>query len=201
VPGGSALDSGSRSGIHPNGLVKPNRWQLTGTVGIRMTPPNQWVGHRQSDSVTYGAVMSDEEPGSNTVLLETANPFDLSPDELLDLAESLAAQVPTASFEVGYEDQHGAGGPWAQVLYVWIHIEFARQVGYDVMVDVCKDWLQEKFQLAHGKRRPKVLNIIDRDTGLTVLSVRVDDEDSDYRVEVVEAIPRKRPRGRHRRGE
>jgi len=134
-----------------------------------------------------------------TILLEPANPFDLSEDDLGALAERITAALPELNVEVAYEDQFGAGGPWWQVLHLWVAITFAEAVGYGTLVDICKEWLREQFRSIHGRKRSKLLVVHELETGKEILSVRLDSEAGEYLVQVVEDVPRKRPRGRHRR--
>jgi hypothetical protein len=135
-----------------------------------------------------------------TVLLEPANPFDLTREDLAPLVERITTTLPDLKVEVAYDDQFGAGGPWWQVLHLWVAVTFAEAVGYGTLVDICKEWLREQFQTIHGRKRGKLLVVHELETGREILSIRLDTEADEYVVQVVEDIPRKRPRGRHRRG-
>ena len=133
------------------------------------------------------------------VLLEPANPFDLSEDDLETLIERITVALPDLKVEVAYEDQFGAGGPWWQVLHLWVAVTFAEAVGYGTLIDVCKEWLRQQFRSIHGRKRSKLLVVHELETGREILKVRLDSEAGEYLVQVVEDVPRKRPRGRHRR--
>jgi hypothetical protein len=83
---------------------------------------------------------------------------------------------------VAYEDQFGAGGPWWQVLHLWVAITFAEAVGYGTLVDICKEWLREQFRSIHGRKRSKLLVVHELETGKEILSVRLDSEAGEYLV-------------------
>ena len=137
--------------------------------------------------------------GDITVLLEPANPFDLSEEDLATLVERITTALPDLKVEIAYDDQFGAGGPWWQVLHLWVAVTFAEAVGYGTLVDICKEWLREQFRTIHGRKRGKLLVVHELESGKEILSVRLDTKADEYVVQVVEDIPRKRPRGRHRR--
>jgi hypothetical protein len=134
-----------------------------------------------------------------TVLLEPANPFDLSEEDLAPLVERITTALPDLKVEVAYDDQFGAGGPWWQVLHLWVAVTFAEAVGYGTLVDICKEWLREQFRAIHGRKRGKLLVVHELETGREILSVRLDSEADEYVVQVINEVPRKRPKGRHRR--
>jgi hypothetical protein len=119
---------------------------------------------------------------ATTILLEPANPFDLSEEDLGSLAERITAALPELDVEVAYEDQFGAGGPWWQVLHLWVAITFAEAVGYGTLVDICKEWLREQFRSIHGRKRSKLLVVHELETGKEILSVRLDSEAGEYLV-------------------
>lgn len=144
-------------------------------------------------------VVEDNEVDDTTVLLEPANPFDLSEEDLAPLVAKIASTLPALKVRVAYEDQFGAGGPWWQVMHLWVAVTFVGGVGYAALVDICKDWLREQFRTIHGRKRSKLLVVHELESGREILSVRLDSEADEYVVQVVNDVPRKRPRGRHRR--
>jgi hypothetical protein len=149
-----------------------------------------------------GGYMGDVEADAvddPTVLLEPANPFDLSEEDLAALAATITTALPELKVEVAYDDQFGAGGPWWQVLHLWVAVTFAEAVGYDTLVEICKDWLREQFRTIHGRKRNKLLVVHELESGKEILKVRLDGKADEYVVQILEDVPRKRPRGRHRR--
>lgn len=143
-------------------------------------------------------VASEEQP--MTVLLETINPQDLTPDDLQVLADQLGENVAECGFEVAYEEQHGAGVTWHEVLRIWVP-EFAslRDNTYSAILGMCVAYMRQRFKRKRGGRRPKSIIVHDAKTGKEIASYVISDETSEPIGQVLEVIPRRRPKGRHRK--
>jgi hypothetical protein len=140
----------------------------------------------------------------NTVLLETSNPLDVTPQDLYDLADLLETVVPRASVEIGYEDQYGAGVTGHEVLYFWIpNAEALRDGLYVAMITATLGWLRGRFKRKHSESRGKTLTVYDTSTGKPLQTWVLRESESEPVKQEPEPmrrpLPMRRPRGRHRR--
>jgi len=143
--------------------------------------------------------MSEEPEARQEILLETINPSDLTPDDLWDLAESLASKVPDFQFVPAYEDQHGAGVSWHEVLRIWVENEDVIKGGiFGVILEHVYDAMRDRFKRPDGKKRPKSIIVSSKESRQEILNVTIDAPDSQpVEVEVnirMRVIPPKRPR-------
>jgi hypothetical protein len=141
---------------------------------------------------------------SNSVLLESNNPLDVTPEDLDDLAELLEAAEPESSVEIGYEDQYGAGVTGHEVLYFWIpNAEALRDGLYVGMITATLAWLRGRFKRKYSERRTKTLTVYDASTGKPLRAYVLKESESEPIVQEPDPLrrplPTRRPRGRHRR--
>lgn len=140
---------------------------------------------------------------SNSVLLESNNPLDVTPEDLDDLAELLEAAEPESSVEIGYEGQYGAGVTGHEVLYFWIpNAEALRDGLYVGMITATLAWLRGRFKRKHSERRTKILTVYDASTGKPLRTYVLKESESEPIVQEPDPLrrplPTRRPRGRHR---
>lgn len=100
--------------------------------------------------------------------LETINPLDMTHEDLESIARAVTA-VTNVPVEVAYEDQHGAGVTWHEVLYVWLpSADFAKDAIWDRVLDVVVDKMRDRFRRRGNDRRPKSVLVREQGTGRVV---------------------------------
>lgn len=101
------------------------------------------------------------------VTLETSNPLDVTPEDLEAICEALAQQLPEIEFQVAYEDQHGAGVTWFEVVHIFVpDVENLRDNVYSMIIGVVAESMRRRFLTkTHGKSRPRSFTIYDENTG------------------------------------
>jgi hypothetical protein len=133
------------------------------------------------------------------VLLETINPLDMTPPELWQLADLLTTSTDGVKFEVAYEDQHGAGVSWHEVLHLWLPShEFLKNDAWAIVIGMVVENLRSRFKRAHNSKRPKTLIVHSTETGKELLHITIDTEQAELREEPPGELKRKVPPGRHR---
>ena len=134
------------------------------------------------------------------ILLETINPRDLTPDDLDELASDLQDLAAEYEYEVAYEDQHGSGVTWHEVLRIWVPEAAALRDGlYVVIIGACTKFMRDRFKKKWGKKRPKSIIVHDGKTGEEIASWVIKDELSEPEEKTPEKLIRRKPKGRHRR--
>lgn len=134
------------------------------------------------------------------VLMETINPLDLTPADLQGFIDTLSRELPQLTFQVAYEDQHGAGVSWHEVLRIWLpNANFIKDAIYTPIITESFKTMRERFQRKHGSRRPKSIVVHDLQTGKELASYVILDAEAEPQSQELETVPRKVPRGRHRR--
>ena len=130
--------------------------------------------------------MTDHAEVEGMLILETINPNDMTEDDLIELGEALAkgTELPIA---IGYEDQHGAGVTWHEVLQVWLFLS-----------GVIFENLRRRFHRLGNDRRPKSLIIRDLETGEVLKAYVIETEDADPKEVEPDQSPRRRPRLRRK---
>ncbi len=89
------------------------------------------------------------------VLLETANPNDLTPQELHRLAREMEEGADGVKVDVAYEEQLGAGVTFIDVLHFWLpDAEFFRDLAYDYLIIKATEFMQARRQRKHASGRP-----------------------------------------------
>ena len=142
--------------------------------------------------------MSQNRP---VILLETINPLDLTPEDLAELAVKLKDTASQYDYEVAYEDQHGSGVTWHEVLRIWVPNAAAIRDGvYVFLVGESINFMRKRFKRKGGKRRPKSIIVHDAETGEEIASWIIQDELAEAEETTPEKhILRRKPKGRHRR--
>ena len=134
-----------------------------------------------------------------TILLETINSDDLTPEELEELADILSEQLPGFEIEIGFDEQYGAGVTWHEVLRVWLPDPTSlKDDVYAVLLGACFEYMRSRFSRKHGGRRPKTIVIHDR-SGREIDSFTITESEGDPKKQPPKELVRKQPTGRHRR--
>lgn len=121
--------------------------------------------HRQVRESEGGVAVDGR---SDEIFLETINPFDLTPDDLVAIGEAISNATGIVA-NPAYEDQHGAGVSWYEVLYVWLpSADFVKDAAWDRVLDVVLDKMRERFRRRGNERRPKSVVIREQGTGRLV---------------------------------
>jgi hypothetical protein len=137
---------------------------------------------------------------SHQLLLETINPMDMTPDELFDLADRINGHEADLSAVVGYEDQHGSGTTWNEVLHVWLpNADLIKTVAWTIVLTEIVDFLKKRFKRKGGANRPKRIIVHDPD-GNVIEELLITEVDSEpIPQEVKQDRKRRRPAPRHRK--
>ena len=134
-----------------------------------------------------------------TILLETINPADLTPDDLEELASVLTEQLPGFDYEIASEEQHGAGVTWHEVLRVWLpDVTSLKDDAYGALLGTCFAYMRSRFARKHGSRRPKSI-ILHDESGREIASYTITKSTGEPQEKEPDKKVRKRPRGRHRK--
>lgn len=124
--------------------------------------------------------MSAPASDQNVILLETINPFDLTIKELWDLANELHARIPEFYFAPAYEEQHGAGVTWHEVLRVWVeNRDILEGATFEVALSLIIEAMRKRFKKKHGTRRPKSIIVNDKSSGKELKSYVLKGPDSE----------------------
>jgi hypothetical protein len=105
--------------------------------------------------------MADPAETQSMLILETINPKDMTEEDLIELGDALSrgTELPIS---IGYEDQHGAGVTWHEVLQVWLpSAEFFKEQVWLFLSGVIFENLRRRFNRPGNDRRPKSLIIRD----------------------------------------
>src|ERR1700678_3765637 len=95
------------------------------------------------------------------LLIEPINSFELPPDELVGLANELAALVPEHSVAIGYEDEEGAGVTWVLLLHMFLpSAEFLKDAAYTTACGQVISYFKERRKRPHqqGRKHPLVVH-------------------------------------------
>jgi hypothetical protein len=139
-----------------------------------------------------------------TILLDPANPYDYDAGELEQLARDLEAEVPGMAAVPVRRPEVGAGGPFMEVLHVWLDLNrYASENPLDVAAagwligQLGKRWLRDRESHPPPERpRPRVFNLYNEDDEL-VRSVVIDLPDGEpveQTVEPCKSAPHARPK-------
>jgi hypothetical protein len=116
----------------------------------------------------------------SVILLETVNPADLTVEELWDLADELHARIPELNFFPAHEEQHGAGVTWHEVIRIWVeNRDVLKGAAFEVALASIIEAMRARFKKKHGTRRPKSIVVNDRSTGKELVSLTLNDLDSE----------------------
>jgi hypothetical protein len=116
----------------------------------------------------------------STILLETINPADLTIDELWQLADDLNAKIIELMFVPAYEEQHGAGVTWHEVIRLWVeNREVFEGAAFEAAFSQVIEAMRGRFKKKHHERRPKSIIVNDKSTGNEIKSVALENVESE----------------------
>ena len=132
------------------------------------------------------------------ILLETINPSDLTPSEIQELADKLSDAVADYRFAIAYEDQHGAGVSWHEVIHLWVeNADIIKGGAFGFALEHVYQFMRERFKRPSGELRPKSITVNDVRNGKEILSIvieSIDSEPAETEVTVrIRPVPKKRP--------
>jgi hypothetical protein len=134
-----------------------------------------------------------------TVYLETINPLDLTPEDVQLLADRMHQRLPDIEFVVAYEEQHGSGTTWHEVLHIFLPTADAmKDNSYGVIMGMTAEYMRQRFKRPHGKRRPRSVRVWDAETGREVTGFVIEDPEAEAETTEPTGVERRLPRGRHR---
>jgi hypothetical protein len=93
-----------------------------------------------------------------TIVLRTANPLDIPPKELDDLAQAIRDLDPDYRVEVTSGDPRGVAVTWWEVIACSVPWDDLRSAAAGAVVAETISWLRRRFQKA--PRRPKSVSIL-----------------------------------------
>jgi hypothetical protein len=146
--------------------------------------------------------MTEDAPQDRPlILVEPSNPLDVTPEDVQALCDALAEHLPDVDFEVGYEEQHGAGVTWREVLHIFVpDLASLRDNVYAAMIGVVAANMRQRFvRRTHGQRRPRSFIIYGADTGEPIESYVLREVEGELKRDTTRKGP-KRAKPRHRRG-
>ena len=94
---------------------------------------------------------------SDPILVQTANPLDVQPEELNDLIDALKSEGLDA--RRACLEQKGFGVTWWEVVVIWVGMKTAEAVIDQVVGDVV-EWMKERFRRDPENKRPKAALIV-----------------------------------------
>ncbi len=94
---------------------------------------------------------------SHPVIVQTANPHDVKPEDL----DGLIGALKDAGLDArrGYLEQKGYGVTWWEVVLIWVAARSAETVIDRVVGDVV-EWMKARFRQDPESQRPKVALIV-----------------------------------------
>jgi hypothetical protein len=127
----------------------------------------------------------EKRPSSTeSLVLQTPNPLDLSIDDL----EGLAAQVASVLAQSGWQDMQvtvdayeplGAGNNLADILYIILpSAEFMKDTIFATVVASVTAFMQSRFKRKHESKRPRIVHFFDPD-GSFLGSFVINEENSE----------------------
>jgi hypothetical protein len=145
-----------------------------------------------------GTTVADHAEVEGMLILETINPSDMTEEDLVELGAALAKGT-ELSIAIGYEDQHGAGVTWHEVIQVWLpSAEFFKEQAWLFLSGVIFENLRRRFRRPGNERRPKSLVVRDLETGEVLREYVIEEEDAVPKVVEPDQSPRHRPRLRRK---
>jgi hypothetical protein len=134
------------------------------------------------------------EEYSPIVLLETINPLDITPEELEVLADELRSQLPGLDIQLGYDEQHGAGVTWHEVLRIWLpDAQFLTETVFTTLFGVVVENMRQRFKRRHSGRRPRSIVFHDSRTAEEIAVYVLEGEEGEPRSDRPRPGRRERP--------
>ena len=142
--------------------------------------------------------MDEIDSRDQLLLLETINPLDLTEEDLVEIAQRIR-EVVDIPIGVAYEDQHGAGVSWHEVIHIWLpNAEYLKDKGWDLVLTIIIREMRHRFSRKGNDRRPKTLIVRDPVSNDVLMTLEIQDEISDPKEGMTDNSPRRRPRLRRR---
>jgi hypothetical protein len=94
---------------------------------------------------------------SDPVIVQTANPLDVKPEDLDGLASALEDEG--LDVRRAYVEQRGFGVTWWEVVLIWVSARSAEAV-IDRVVGDAVEWMKDRFRQKPESKRPKVALIV-----------------------------------------
>ncbi len=144
--------------------------------------------------------MTELQNDQGLLVLETINPFDMTADDLVQLAEEIRQSL-RMPIGVAYDDQHGAGVTWHEVLHIWLpSVDFLKDEGWEIVLGIIVENLRRRFRRSGNERRPKTLIIRDPQTENVVAEFIIEEADAEPKEREPDQSPRRRPPVKRRIG-
>jgi hypothetical protein len=117
-------------------------------------PRYAWAAGERTEALVEEGVRDVNDP----VIVQTANPLDVKPEDLDGLISALEDEGLDA--QRAYVEQRGYGVTWWEVVLIWVAARSAEAV-IDRVVGSAVEWMKDRFrqELEH-KPRPKVALIV-----------------------------------------
>jgi hypothetical protein len=134
----------------------------------------------------------------NRVILDPANPHDFELSELQDLAAQLQAELLDAEITPVLRPEEGYGGPWSEVLYVWLEVkDNVDAIGF---LAVAIAWLKQRWERDRdkhpppGKPRSRTLHVYEEEKTTRIIRIDLPDgEPVEEEPNLDEKLPHPRP--------
>jgi hypothetical protein len=113
------------------------------------------------------------------VILDPANPHDFELSELQDLAAQLQPKLPDAEITPVLRSEEGYGGPWSEVLYIWLEVkDNVDAIGF---LAVAIAWSKKRWHRDRDKHpppekpRPRTITVIQEETITRTVTIDLPD--------------------------
>jgi hypothetical protein len=115
-----------------------------------------------------------ERTVANEIVLESINPYDLTPEELNTLAQDIRDSVPGVSVAVGFEEEEGSGVTWVQAIHMFLpDAEFWKDAAYSQICAAVFKFYKKRRTEEHQTNRVHNLVVHDEEGNtLEILSLK-----------------------------
>jgi hypothetical protein len=109
-----------------------------------------------------------------TILLDPANPYDFSRDELEELAVEIRTHTPQVEVLPIFRPEDGYGGPWAEVLYIW-H-EAKEGIETAILLASAVKWMKRRWERDRIRHpdNPRSRSVMLIEDELVVRNIKID---------------------------
>jgi hypothetical protein len=99
---------------------------------------------------------------THEILIESINPIELPPDELVPLALELEKLTPGTPVAVGFEEEEGSGVTWVQVIHLFLpSADFVKDAAYAALCGRVMTFFKERRNRKHQGTRTHNLVVHD----------------------------------------
>jgi hypothetical protein len=111
------------------------------------------------------------------VILDPANPHDFELSELQDLAAQLQPKLPDAEITPVLRSEEGYGGPWSEVLYIWLEVkDNVDAIGFLAIAWSKKRWHRDRDKHPPPEKpRPRTITVIQEETITRTVTIDLPD--------------------------